>query len=70
MHATPHDENSVHKPKYMSVMLGAVVVWLASSKLRDDSRALRTIPLMDPGMNGPDGPPVERVQAILVHLLV
>ena len=66
MDATPHDENSVHKQKYMIIMPGAVVVWLASSKLRDDSRALGTIPWIDPGMNGLDRPQVERVQAMMV----
>ena len=51
-------------------MLGAVVVWLVSSKLRDDSRALGTVLWIDPGMNGLDWPLKGRAQTILLHLLV
>ena len=51
-------------------MPGAIAVWLVSSKLRDDSRALGTIPWMDPRMNGLDGLLAERLQAMLLHLLV
>ena len=54
------------KTKQMIVVLGAVVVWLVSSKLRDDSRAQG----IDPRINGLDGPLMERVQTMLLHLLV
>ena len=54
----------------MIVVLGAVVVLLVPSKLRDDCRALGIVLWIDPRMNGLDGPLTERVQAILLHLLV
>ena len=56
LHATPHDENSVHKPKCMIVMVGAVVVWLVSSNPRGDSRVLGIVLWTDPRMNDLDGP--------------
>ena len=54
----------------MIVMPGVVVVWLVSSKLRDDSRALGTVLWIDPRMNGLDGPLMERVKTMLLHFLV
>ena len=54
----------------MIVMPGVLAMWLVSSKLRNDSRALGTIPWMEPGINGLDGLLVEKVQAALLQLLV